>query len=150
MRVAGRPRYTADQFQRPIDNSHLKLQQDPAERGRCAHVLALVCCVFVVFLGLVALHVKNQDYGYQLTQMRSESAELGVANQKLQFEKARLADPQRIDRLARADLGLVPSQPQQVVRWTLAAPLPPSSETNEIARSVYVPVGTARRASREP
>ena len=149
MRVAGRPRYTADQFQRSIDNSHLKLQQDPAERGRCAYLLGLVLCGFVVLLGLVALHVKNQNYGYQLTQMRSESAALRVANQKLRLDVARLADPQRIDRLARTDLGLAPSRPQQLVRLTSPASMP-SNEASMIARSIYLPVGSRRRISREP
>lgn len=150
MRVAGRPRHSADQFQRSIDNSHLKLQQDPAERVRCAHLLAIVFCVFVVLLGVVALHVKNQNFGYQLTQLRSESADLRVANQKLRLEKARLADPQRIDRLARTDLGLAPSRPQQMVRWQPRATVPPSNETSMVDHSVYVPGGSPQRVSREP
>lgn len=150
MRVAGRPRHTSDQFERSIDNSHLILQQDPAERGRCAYLLGLVFCGFVVLFALVALHVKNQNYGYQLADMRSESANLRVANQKLRLEVARLADPQRIDRLARTDLGLAPSRPQQLVRWASPASVPPSNEASMIARSVYIPVGSRRRISREP
>lgn len=148
MRVAGRPRRTLDQYVPHIDNSRLELQRDPAERARCARVVGVAGCLFLLVFGLVLLHVKNQHYGYELSQLRSESAALRLSNQELRLEKARLTDPQRIARLAEQDLGLEQSQPQQWVHWNAPARIPADSDV--VARSTFVPAAHSQRSLREP
>ena len=56
-------------------------------------------------------------------------------NRQLALERASLADPQRIDTLARRDLGLSLPQPQQVIRLEGAAPAAEASSA-EFARNL--------------
>jgi cell division protein FtsL len=56
------------------------------------------------------------QYGYRIEQLKAQKATMDEWNHQLRLEHASLADPQRIDRLARQELGLAPPAPQQVIR----------------------------------
>jgi cell division protein FtsL len=116
LHVAGRS-YRPDVFPpKPIDNSRLVREIDPVKRRQCYALLRLGAVVFLFIFCFALQHFECMRYGYQIEQLKSERAALRVANQKLRLEQALLADPQRIDKLARADLGLTSPEPQQVVR----------------------------------
>lgn len=147
MRVAGRSRYPDVHFERQIDNSHIVREPDLANRRKGYRVLAVSVAVLAVFLGLALLHLDNVRYGYEIAQLKADRAALKDANQKLRLEQASLADPQRIDQLARQDLGLVPSEPQQVI------PLGQGGEAGGspvMARNFGVLTPASRGIAREP
>lgn len=150
IRLAGRTRYPVVYFDRRIDNSHLALEPDPAEGVRCARLAGVCICAFLVVFGIVLLHVKSQRYGYEISRLKSESAQLNEANQKLRLEKAALTNPQRIDQLARADLGLQPSQPQQIIRMGRPEPAAAANAAPVVARNFSAAALPRGRASAQP
>jgi hypothetical protein len=77
-------------------------------------------------------------YGYQIEQSKSQLAALEEWNHQLRLEQASLADPERIDTLARTQLGMVAPSPQQVIRVGEAEPAAVSSEVPELARNFSV------------
>ena len=57
-------------------------------------------------------------------------------NRQLLLQQAALADPQRIDTLARKDLGMISPSPQQVIQWGGPdAPSAPQQGNAELARN---------------
>jgi cell division protein FtsL len=64
---------------------------------------------------LASQHFQGVRYGYQIEQLKAERTALEEWNRQLRLEQASLADPQRIDTLARRKLGLTPPKPEQVV-----------------------------------
>lgn len=150
MRVAGRSRYPDVYYDRAVDNSYLVRDPDPAERRQFANLLGACACIFLVIFGVALLHFECQRYGYEISQLKAEGAQLNESNQKLRLEQALLTDPQRIDRLARQDLGLETSQPQQVVRLGAAGAEPQPDSVSVVARSFNTITRSPRGASREP
>jgi cell division protein FtsL len=80
-------------------------------------------CVRVVFLGaLIALgaflyawqHFETIQLRYELESLRSERAQATELNQELKLEMAGLRAPERIDIIARRQLGLTAPVPGQV------------------------------------
>ncbi len=150
MRLAGRTRYPDVYYDRTFNNSYLVRDPDPAERRQFARLLGACACIFVVVFGVALLHVECQHFGYENSQLKAESAQLNDANQKLRLEQASLTDPERIDRLARQDLGLAPSQPQQIVHLSDTAAPPQSDSAAVIARAFTTLTRQSKGASREP
>lgn len=103
-------------YEKRIDNSHLVREIDPERHKQCFTLMGIVALAFAFVFLFAWEHFRCVRYGYEIEQLRSERAALTVWNQRLHLEQALLADPQRIDRLARTDLGLAPPAPQQVVR----------------------------------
>jgi cell division protein FtsL len=103
-------------FVKRIDNSRLRREVDPARRRECFGLLVLCSFVFVFGLIFAWQHFQCVQYGYRIEQLKSQKATMEEWNHQLRLERASLADPQRIDRLARRELGLVPPSAQQVIR----------------------------------
>jgi cell division protein FtsL len=112
--VAGRSS-ARELFEKPIDNSHLHREPDPQKNRQCFALMGMVGLAFIFILVLAVAHFRCVRYGYQIERLKAQQADLAVWNRRLRLEQALLSDPQRIDRLARNDLGLAPPQPQQVV-----------------------------------
>ena len=89
-----------------IDNSRLVRVVAPNHLRECARV--------VLLSGLIALgaflyawqHFETIQLRYQLESMRSERAQATELNQELKLEIAGLRAPERIDMIARRQLGL--------------------------------------------
>ena len=79
--------------------------------------------------------------GYQIEQLKTELADAREQNHLLRLEQATLADPQRIDTLARKELGLVSPNPQQVIRVGGSRATPASQQAPEFARNFSVGSG---------
>ncbi len=103
-------------FIKRIDNSRLQREVNPARRRQCFTLLSLGGVVFAAFLMLAWQHFQCVHFGYQIQQLKSQQSALVEMNRELRLEQASLADPQRIDQLARKRLGLAPPAPQQIVR----------------------------------
>ena len=61
-------------------------------------------------------HFQSVRTGYGIEQIKAQRSSLAEWNRELRLEQASLADPQRIDTLARAKLGLAPPTARQVIR----------------------------------
>ncbi len=129
--VTGRAPLPEIYFVKTIDNSRLRREVDPSKRRQCFCLLGLGVLGFIFVFLFAHQHFQRLRYGYQIEQLKADRASLEEWNRQLRLEQARLADPQRIDTLARRQLGLVPAGARQVVDLgDLSAPAasPRSSE----------------------
>ena len=102
-----------------IDNSRLVRLVAPNHMRECARVVSLG--------GLIALgaflyawqHFETIQLRYQLESLRSERAQATELNQELKLEMAGLRAPERIDMIARRQLGLTAPVPGQVAPMDL-------------------------------
>jgi cell division protein FtsL len=144
--AGGRAGFTDIHFVKRIDNSRLRREVDREKRRECFCLLGLVVLVF-----LFGLHVAWQSFqcvrdGYQIEEVKAQRAALLEWNSALRIQHASLADPQRIDTLARRQLGLASPGPQQVIRVGGGRAAPETAGDPEFARNL--PVGAEPR--REP
>jgi cell division protein FtsL len=102
-------------FTKRIDNSRLVKAVDPA-RGREMRSFA-VAMAFLLSLALLYgwQHFTAIEYGYRIEAQKQQLKQLEEQNRELNLTAAQLADPSRIDTMAR-NLGLVAPHPGQVVR----------------------------------
>ncbi len=114
--ATGRASYPDIYFVKRIDNSRLKREVDLKKRRECFSLLGLATLVFVFILIFAWQHFEGVRYGYGIQQLRQKQAALVEWNHALKLECASLTDPQRIDLLARTDLGLVPPQSNQIIQ----------------------------------
>ena len=80
--------------------------------------------------------------GYESQKLFAEEESLLRTNQKLVLEKETLKSPERIDRIARNDLGMIPLHPYQVV--LLKGRNVGSSSSDQIAMTDVEPVSLKR------
>jgi cell division protein FtsL len=101
-------------FTKRIDNSRLVKANDPA-RGRemrsFAYAMAFLLSLVMVYGWQ---HFSAIECGYRLETARQQMQSLEEQNRELRLTEAQLADPVRIDTMAK-NLGLTAPQPGQVV-----------------------------------
>jgi cell division protein FtsL len=124
-----------------IDNSRLVREVDVERRRECFSLLGLGVLVFLFVFLFAWQHFQCVRYGYQIEQSKAERAELEEQNHQLRLEQAALADPERIDTLARTRLGMVTPNPQQVIRVGGQEPAADASESPKLARNFSVGSG---------
>ncbi|MGC2297267.1 MAG: cell division protein FtsL [Acidobacteriaceae bacterium] len=101
-------------FQKRIDNSRLVKTDDPA-RGREMRSFAYAMA-FLLSLAMLYgwQHFSAIECGYRIEAEKQQKQQLEEQNRQLRLTKAQLADPGRIDTMAR-NLGLSAPHPGQVV-----------------------------------
>jgi len=116
--VAGRASLTEFYFTKQIDNS--RLAREPGLEKWREYFNLVVSGVLVFLCGLVFSwqHLKCVQDGYEIEGLKAERVQLQKWNHQLRLSEAGLVDPQRIDTLARKDLGMVSPSPQQVIHWS--------------------------------
>jgi cell division protein FtsL len=122
-------------FVKRIDNSSLRREVDPVRRRECYSLLGLGVVAFLFCLVFAWQHFQCVQYGYQIEQLKSQQQTLEQWNHQLKLEQASLTDPQRIDRLARKELGLVAPSPQQVIHMGSES----EPESSVLARNLVEP-----------
>jgi cell division protein FtsL len=147
---AGRSQLREVLFEKRIDNSHLYRELDPEKQRQCFTLLGMVVLAFAFVFFFAWEHFRCVRYGYEIEQLKSQCAALTVWNERLHLEQALLADPQRIDRLARADLGLTAPQSQQIVRVNSKGSQLRNSRAPVFARNVESMSPASRGNPREP
>jgi cell division protein FtsL len=133
--AAGRASLPEYYFVKHIDNSRLVREVDLACRRECFSLLGLGVVVFLFVLVFAWQHFQCVQNGYQLEHLKTERAALEDWNHQLRLEQASLADPQRIDTLARTRLGMVSPNPQQVIRVGGPEPAAATLEGPELAHN---------------
>jgi cell division protein FtsL len=133
--AAGRAHFPEFYFVKRIDNSRLVREVDVERRRECFGLLGLGVLVFLFMLLFAWQHFQCVRNGYQIEQLKAERAAGEEWNHQLRLEQASLADPQRIDTLARTQLGMVSPQPQQIIRVGGPEPAGAFSGSPELARN---------------
>ena len=139
--VAGRATFPEFYFVKHIDNSRLVREIDVERRREFFSLLGLGVLVFLFVLLFAWQHFQCVRYGYQVEQFKAERAALEEQNHRLRLEQAALADPERIDTLARTQLGMVPPSPEQIVRVGGPDSAAAAVESPEFARNFSVSSG---------
>jgi cell division protein FtsL len=96
-------------------------------------------------------HYQWIQYGYRIEEAQKKKEQLAEAGRQLQLERSVLRNPQRIDAIARRDLGMVFPAPGQLVNLTdtpLATPAPPPSQTVPPQQAEIQPQPAALTAKR--
>lgn len=91
--------------------------------------------VFIFGLLFALQHFQGLRLGYQIEQLKAQRSAMEEWNHQLCLEQASLADPQRIDRLARKKLGLASPEPQQVIALDVGRSTSARSARPEFARN---------------
>jgi cell division protein FtsL len=134
--AAGRARIPEIYFVKNVDNSRLVREVDPEKRRECFSLLGLGILVFLSVLLLSWQHLQCVRAGYEIEQLKVQRTALEEWEHQLVVEEAALANPERIDTLARKDLGMVSPSPQQVIQWGGAGPPSPQQPGSaEFARN---------------
>lgn len=101
-------------FCKKIDNSRLVREPDPKAKAACWNVIA-ASCLAVVALGLVmAPQVAATMEGYKLEALRTEEQRLLDEQRALDLQEAQLLSPERLEKLAKGQNLVTPSNNQVV------------------------------------
>jgi cell division protein FtsL len=97
-----------------IDNSRLVRLVAPNHMRECVRVVSLGGLIALCAFLYAWQHFETIQLRYQLESLRSERAQARELNQELKLEVAGLRAPERIDMIARRQLGLTAPVPGQV------------------------------------
>ena len=124
-------------FEKRIINNNVVREADSGSRRDYIVVTALAA---VFLLGLFAYgwqHYQWIQYGYRIEEAQKKKDLLAEIGRQLRLERASLRSPQRIDSIARGELGMVAPAPGQLVTFsadaplTIPAPAPPQPDGRE-------------------
>jgi cell division protein FtsL len=102
-----------------IDNSRLVRLVAPNHMRECARVISLGALIALGAFLYAWQHFETIQLRYQLESLRGERAQARELNQELKLEMAGLRAPERIDIIARRQLGLTAPVPGQVAPMDL-------------------------------
>jgi cell division protein FtsL len=102
-----------------IDNSRLVRFVAPNHMRECARVVSLGALIALGAFLYAWQHFETIQLRYELESLRSERAQASELNQELKLEMAGLRAPERIDIIARRQLGLTAPVPGQVAPMDL-------------------------------
>ncbi len=134
--VAGRATLPDIYFHKHIDNSRLRRVVDVERRREYIGFLVMGVLVFSFVLSLAYQHFECVRRGYQIEQLKVEYAALQEQNHQYQLEQAALADPKRIDTVARIHLGMVSPGPGQLIQLGRPEPVANALEAPVLARNI--------------
>jgi cell division protein FtsL len=119
-----------------LSSSHLSnLRQKRSRLFRKAGVAALVCSIACMMLLIVWQSVQVRKVGYEIEALKKEKAEYARVNKNLQIETATLTSPDRIESLARDEIGMtVPVDKQIVLVKRVARGSGPAAEKSSRAQ----------------
>lgn len=118
-------------LEKRIINANVIREADPKSH-RDYMVVTILAAVFL--FGLLAYawqHYRWIHYGYRIEEALKKKEQLTEAGKKLRVERASLRNPERIDAIARRDLGMAAPVPGQLVTlsadapFTIPVPAPP-------------------------
>jgi cell division protein FtsL len=110
-------------FEKRIINNNVIREAD-AKSHRDYIIVTALAAMFL--LGLLAYgwqHYQWIQYGYRIEEAQKKKEQLAEIGRQLRLERASLSSPQRIDSIARKQLGMVVPAPGQLVTLSADAPL---------------------------
>ena len=110
-------------YEKRIINNNVIREAD-AKSHRDYIVVTVLAAMFVFGLFAYAWqHYQWIQYGYRIEEAQKKKEQLAEIGRQLRLERASLRSPQRIDAIARRDLGMVVPAPGQLVTFSADAPL---------------------------
>src|SRR5437016_8175443 len=110
-------------FEKRIVNNNVIREAD-ARSHRDYIIITALAAVFL--FGLFAYgwqHYQWIQYGYRIEEAQKKKEQMAEIERQLRLERASLSNPQRIDAIARKQLGMVVPAPGQLVTFNADAPL---------------------------
>ena len=110
-------------FEKRIINNKVIREADKTSYRDYIVVTALAA---MFLLGLFAYgwqHYQWIQYGYRIEETQKKRDQLAEIGRQLRLERASLRNPQRIDAIARKELGMVVPVPGQLVTFSADSPL---------------------------
>ena len=110
-------------IEKRIINNHVIREAD-VKSHRDYIVITVLASMFL--FGLFAYgwqHYQWIQYGYRIEEAQKKKEQLSEIGRQLRLERASLHNPQRIDSIARGELGMVVPAPGQLVTLNADAPL---------------------------
>ena len=114
-------------LEKRIVNSHVIREAD-VKSHRDYIVVTILASMFL--FGLFAYgwqHYQWNQYGYRIEEAKKKKEQLAELERQLILEREHLRSPQRIDSIARRDLGMVVPAAGQLVTLNADTPLAPAS-----------------------
>lgn len=129
-------------FSKHLDNARLVKAADPQRTREMRSFAFAMAALFVLVMIYMGQHFSAIEYGYRIETAKQQLEQLHEQSRQLMLTEAQLANPERIDRMAKS-LGLDSPLPGQVVRPELT---PPSDPTNGpvLAQAASAPTVLAR------
>ena len=115
-----------------IDNSRVVRQVEPAKMRNLYRTAALGGIVAMFFLFYIYQHFHCIDLSFQLEAVKAKQTEAASLNSALKLEIAGLRDPKRIDVIARKQLGLTETLPEQVREYETTVGAPAGAEVASV------------------
>jgi cell division protein FtsL len=121
-------------FEKRIINNNVIREADT--KGHRDYIIVTALAAMFLF-GLFAYgwqHYQWIQYGYRIEEAQKKMQRLSEIGRQLRVERASLSNPQRIDSIARKQLGMVVPAPGQLVTfntdapWTIPGPQPLTPE----------------------
>ena len=110
-------------FEKRIINSNV-LREADARSHRDYIVVTALAAMFLFGLFVYGWqHYQWIQYGYRIEEAQKKKDQLAEIGRQLRLERASLRSPQRIDSIARGELGMVVPAPGQLVTFSADAPL---------------------------
>lgn len=110
-------------LQKRIINSNVIREAD-SKSHRDYIVITVLAAIFLFGLFAYAWqHYRWIQYGYRIEEAQKKKEQLTEIGRQLRLEQASLRSPQRIDAIARRDLGMVLPAPGQLVQVNADSPL---------------------------
>src|SRR5215831_8423772 len=110
-------------FEKRIINNNVI--REPDTRGHRDYIVITALAAMFLF-GLFAYgwqHYQWIQYGYRIEEAQKKIQRLSEIGRQLRLERASLSNPQRIDSIARKQLGMVVPAPGQLVTFSADSPL---------------------------
>ncbi len=107
-------------YRKPIDNSGVVRQSDPAARGRCWRWVATATAITIVLAAMLWPGAHALLAGYRIESLKATQQLLRAELASLELEEARLLSPEKLDEMAR-EQQLIDPAPDQVVQLAPAA-----------------------------
>jgi cell division protein FtsL len=110
-------------FEKRIINNNV-IREPDAKGHRDYIIVTALAAMF--FFGLFAYgwqHYQWIQYGYRIEEAQKKMQRLSETGRQLRLERASLSNPQRIDSIARKQLGMVAPAPGQLVTFGSDTPL---------------------------
>ncbi len=139
------------QFEKHIVNNNVIREADPKSHRDDIIVTALGAMLLFGLFTYGWQHYQWIQYGYRIEEAQKKKEQLAEISRQLRLERASLRNPQRIDAIARRQLGMVVPAPGQLVTLSGDAPLtiptaqPPQSNPRQQAQVLPQPAALAAK-----
>lgn len=114
-------------IKKDVRNNPIVREVDEERQRQLWNTAAIFGVLVVVVLFSVWQNFEIVWHGYEMQRLQRERAEEEAINRRLRLEIETLRSPQRIERMAKRDLGLVaPSGEQAIIIERVTPPAPPA------------------------